>query len=69
MTLLLALVTASLGMLVLVAAAVLEMRGFAVVWLPTRSVLLLGCSSGLVPVGAGAPGHVGEAEEKRLQEN
>lgn len=64
MTPLLALVTASLGALVLVVAVVLEMRGFAVLWLLTGSVLLLGRSSGLVPVG-----EVAEAEGKRIQES
>lgn len=59
----LALVTASLGALVVV-AVVLEMRGFAVLWLLTGSVLLLGRSSGLVPVG-----EVAEAEGKRIQES
>lgn len=48
------LVTASLGVLVLV---VLETGGFAVLWLPTGSVLLLGCSSGMAPAAAaGTPG-------------
>lgn len=65
MTPLVALVTASLGVLVMVVAAVLEMSGFAVLWLPTGSVLLLGRSSGLVPVVVGPPK---EAEEKRIQE-
>lgn len=60
----LALVTASLGALVVVVAVVLEMRGFAVLWLLTGSVLLLGRSSGLVPVG-----EVAEAEGKRTQES
>lgn len=63
---LLALVTAGLG--VLVVAAVLEMTGFAVLWLHTGSVLLLIRSSGLVPVGAGAPGDDGDTIEKRTQE-
>lgn len=58
---LVALGTASLGALLLVGAAVLDTRGFAVLWLTTGSVLLLGRSSGLVPAGAGAPGDVGEA--------
>lgn len=65
MTPLLALVTVSLGTLVLVVAAV---RGFAVHWLPTGSVLLLYCSSGLVPVGAGDPGDAGEAEARRTED-
>lgn len=54
-------VTASLGALVLLGAAGLETRGFAVLGLPTGSEPLLGCSSGLVPVGGGAPGDAGEA--------
>lgn len=49
------LATESLGVLLLLVAAVLEMRGFPVlwVWLPTGSVLLLGCSSDVVFVSAG----------------
>lgn len=43
-------VTASLGVLVLV--VLLETEGFAALWLPTGSVLLLGRSSGTAPVGA-----------------
>lgn len=41
-------VTASLGVLVLL----LETEGFAALWLPTGSVLLLGRSSGTAPAGA-----------------
>lgn len=44
------LVTASLGVLVLV--VLLETEGFAALWLPTGSVLLLGRSSGTTPAGA-----------------
>lgn len=43
-------------MLVLVEAAGLGGRGFAGLWVPTGSVLLLGCSSGMITVGAGAAG-------------
>lgn len=53
---LLTLVTTSLGTLVVVVAAVLEINGFAVLWLPAGSVLLLDGSSGFVPVSAGAAG-------------
>lgn len=59
---LLALITTSLGVLVLVVAVVLELGGFAILWLPTGHMLLLGHSSGLAPVGAGAPAGAGEAE-------
>lgn len=48
--------TVSLGVLVQGGAVALELMSFAALWLPTGRVLLLGRSSGLVPVGAGAPG-------------
>lgn len=60
-------VTASLGALVLLGAAGMETRGFAVLGLPTGSEPLLGCSSGLVPVGGGAPGVAGEAVGKKIK--
>lgn len=52
---LLALVTVSLGVLELMVAAMLELGGFVAPWLPAGSVLLVGHSSGLFPVGAGTP--------------
>ena len=49
----LALMTVSLGVQVPWVAVVLQLGGFATLWLPMGHMLLLGCSSGLVPVGAG----------------
>lgn len=59
----LALVTPSLGVLVLVGVAVVEPGGFGAPWVPAGSALLLGLSSALVPVC------VGEAEENRNTES
>lgn len=63
--LLLTLVTASLGVLVLVVVAVLELGGLVAPWLPAVSVHLLGRSSGLVPVGAETPA---DADGKKYRE-
>lgn len=47
--------TASPGVLAEGGAVALELVSFAALWLPAGRVIRLGRSSGLVPVGAGAP--------------
>lgn len=54
--------TVSPGVLVPGVAVVPELGGFAGLWLPRGHMLLLGRSSGMVPVGAGG------AEGKKIQE-